>query len=72
MRGYVRVDSLCLGRGSIELLWNYNYIRASVAYTRALQTFCQCPDLVATSVNQKKMFSQKLILVEKFLLDLAI
>ena len=32
----------------IQLSWNYNYIRASVALTGAPQTFCQRPDLVAT------------------------
>ncbi|KAL3800894.1 LOW QUALITY PROTEIN: hypothetical protein ACHAW5_002045 [Stephanodiscus triporus] len=46
--GYVRADSIFLGRGSIQLSWNYNYIRASVALTGAPQTFCQRPDLVAT------------------------
>ena len=59
MAGYVRANSLCLGRGSIELLWNYNYIRASVALTHVLQTFCQCPDLVATNkgyVWDKRLF----------------
>ena len=49
MAGYVRADSLYLGRGSIQLSWNYNYIRASVALTGAPQTFCQRPDLVATN-----------------------
>lgn len=48
LAGYVRADSIYMGRGSIQLSWNYNYIRASVALTGAPQTFCQRPDLVAT------------------------
>lgn len=47
MAGYVKADQVYFGRGSIQLSWNYNYIRASVALTGAPQTFCQRPDLVA-------------------------
>ena len=48
MAGYIRADSIYMGRGSIQLSWNYNYIRASVALTGTSQTFCQRPDLIAT------------------------
>lgn len=41
MSGRVRADGVYFGRGSIQLSWNYNYIRASVALTGAPQTFCQ-------------------------------
>ena len=49
MAGYVKANQVYFGRGSIQLSWNYNYIRASVALTGAPQTFCQRPDLVATN-----------------------
>jgi len=49
MAGYVKANQVYFGRGSIQLSWNYNYIRASVALTGASQTFCQRPDLVATN-----------------------
>ncbi len=49
MAGYVKADEVYFGRGSIQLSWNYNYIRASIAITGAPETFCQRPDLVATN-----------------------
>mmetsp|Transcript_6132 Transcript_6132/g.12775 ORF Transcript_6132/g.12775 Transcript_6132/m.12775 type:complete len:409 (-) Transcript_6132:172-1398(-) len=48
LAGYVAANEVYFGRGSIQLSWNYNYIRASVALTGAPETFCQRPDLVAT------------------------
>jgi len=48
MAGYVKADKLYFGRGAIQLSWNYNYIKASVALTGHSQTFCQRPDWVAT------------------------
>lgn len=47
MAGYIKANEVYFGRGSIQLSWNYNYIRASIALTGAAQTFCQRPDLVA-------------------------
>ena len=49
MSGYVKANQVYFGWGSIQLSWNYNYIRVSVALTGALQTFCQRPDLVVTN-----------------------
>lgn len=48
MAGYVKADQVYFGRGAIQLSWNYNYIKASVALTGHSQTFCQRPDMVAT------------------------
>jgi hypothetical protein len=48
LAGYVKANQVYFGRGSIQISWNYNYIKASVALTGAPQTFCQRPDLVAT------------------------
>ena len=48
MAGYVKANKVYFGRGAIQLSWNYNYIKASVAVTGHSQTFCQRPDLVAT------------------------
>lgn len=48
MEGYVKADKVYFGRGAIQLSWNYNYIKASVALTGHSQTFCQRPDMVAT------------------------
>ena len=48
MAGFVKADKLYFGRGAIQLSWNYNYIKASVALTGHSQTFCQRPDWVAT------------------------
>jgi len=48
LAGYVAADELFLGRGAIQLSWNYNYIKASVALTGSETTFCANPDLVAT------------------------
>ena len=48
LAGYVKADQVYFGRGAIQLSWNYNYIKASVALTGHSQTFCQRPDLVAT------------------------
>jgi len=47
MAGYVKANEVYFGRGAIQLSWNYNYIRASIALTGAPQTLCQRPDLVA-------------------------
>ena len=43
LAGYVRADSIYMGRGSIQLSWNNNYLRASVALTGASQT-CPIPN----------------------------
>mmetsp|Transcript_10322 Transcript_10322/g.22982 ORF Transcript_10322/g.22982 Transcript_10322/m.22982 type:complete len:597 (-) Transcript_10322:109-1899(-) len=43
--GYLEADSLFLGRGPIQLSWNYNYIDAGAALSVDL---CTNPDLVAT------------------------
>mmetsp|Transcript_37463 Transcript_37463/g.76541 ORF Transcript_37463/g.76541 Transcript_37463/m.76541 type:complete len:1666 (-) Transcript_37463:403-5400(-) len=48
MAGYVKANAVYFGRGAIQLSWNYNYIKASVALTGHSQTFCQRPDWVAT------------------------
>ena len=48
LAGFVKANQVYFGRGAIQLSWNYNYIRASVALTGAPQTFCQRPDLIAT------------------------
>ncbi|KAL9187094.1 hypothetical protein ACHAXT_010814 [Thalassiosira profunda] len=48
MAGYVKANEVYFGRGAIQLTWNYNVIKASVALTGASQTFCQRPDLIAT------------------------
>ena len=45
MAGYVKANDVFFGRGSIQLSWNYNYIRASIALTGAPQTFCQRPGM---------------------------
>ena len=42
-------DRLVFGRGAIQLSWNYNYIKASVALTGNANTFCDDPDLVASN-----------------------
>ena len=45
--GYVAADKLFIGRGVIQLSWNYLYVRASVALTGSETTFCENPELVA-------------------------
>ena len=48
MAGHVRANDLFIGRGVMQLSWNYNYDRASMALTGSASTFCNEPDLVAS------------------------
>ena len=48
LAGYIEATSSFFGRGAIQLSWNYNYIKASLALTGNPNTFCENPDLVAT------------------------
>jgi hypothetical protein len=48
LEGYIDASKVFLGRGAIQLSWNYNYIKASIALTGSADTFCNNPDLVAT------------------------
>jgi hypothetical protein len=49
LAGYVEASKVFYGRGAIQLSWNYNYIRASVALTGNPETFCLDPEQVATT-----------------------
>lgn len=49
LAGYVEASKVFYGRGAIQLSWNYNYIRASVALTGDAETFCVDPEQIATS-----------------------
>ncbi|KAL9186071.1 hypothetical protein ACHAXT_005309 [Thalassiosira profunda] len=49
LEGYVAAKHLFFGRGSIQTSWNYNYIGASIALTGSPDTFCDNPDLIATT-----------------------
>ena len=47
--GYVPAKELFFGRGAIQLSWSYNYRSASTALTGDPETFCENPDLVAST-----------------------
>jgi len=47
--GYIPASKVFFGRGAIQLSWNYNYRAASEALTGDPMTFCEDPDLVATT-----------------------
>jgi len=49
LAGYVEASKVFYGRGAIQLSWNYNYIRASYSLTGNATTFCEDPEMVATS-----------------------
>jgi len=47
--GYVAANKVFFGRGAIQTSWNYNYRSASDALTGDSSTFCENPDLIATT-----------------------
>ena len=47
--GYVPANKVYFGRGAIQTSWNYNYRSASDALTGDSTTFCDNPDLIATT-----------------------
>jgi len=47
--GYISASKVFFGRGAIQLSWNYNFRAASEALTGNSKTFCDNPDLVATT-----------------------
>ena len=47
--GYVPANKVFFGRGAIQTSWNYNYRSASDALTGDSATFCENPDLIATT-----------------------
>ena len=47
--GYIPASAVFFGRGAIQLSWNYNFRAASEALTSDPNTFCENPDLVATT-----------------------
>jgi hypothetical protein len=47
--GYIPASDVFFGRGAIQLSWNYNFRAASEALTSDPNTFCENPDLVATT-----------------------
>ncbi|KAL9184328.1 hypothetical protein ACHAXT_002414 [Thalassiosira profunda] len=49
LEGYIPASKVFFGRGAIQLSWNYNYRAASEALTGDATTFCDNPDLVATT-----------------------
>ena len=49
LAGYFLASESYFGRGAIQLSWNYNYIRASMALTGDPSTLCKNPDLIATN-----------------------
>ena len=48
LAGYVDASKVFYGRGAIQLSWNYNYIKASLALTGSPDTFCEDPELVVS------------------------
>lgn len=48
LAGYIDASKVFYGRGAIQLSWNYNYIKASLALTGSPETFCQDPELVVS------------------------
>lgn len=51
LAGYIDASKVFYGRGAIQLSWNYNYVRASVALTGDADTFCNDPEQIATSAE---------------------
>ena len=49
LEGYIPASKVFFGRGAIQLSWNYNFRAASEALTGDATTFCDNPDLVATT-----------------------
>ena len=49
LEGYIPASKVFFGRGAIQLSWNYNFRAASEALTGDSTTFCDDPDLVATT-----------------------
>lgn len=49
LEGYIPASDVFFGRGAIQLSWNYNFRSASEALTGDASTFCEDPDLVATT-----------------------
>jgi len=49
LEGYIPASKVFFGRGAIQLSWNYNFRAASEALTGDPTTFCEDPDLVATT-----------------------
>jgi len=47
--GYIPANKVFFGRGAIQTSWNYNYRSASDALTGDSSTFCENPDLIATT-----------------------
>eukprot|EP00985_Skeletonema_marinoi_P025844 scaffold19363_cov164-Skeletonema_marinoi.AAC.5 len=47
--GYIPANKVFFGRGAIQTSWNYNYRSASDALTGDSSTFCEKPDLIATT-----------------------
>jgi hypothetical protein len=48
LAGYVDASKVFYGRGAIQLSWNYNYIKASLALTGEPETFCDNTELVVS------------------------
>lgn len=56
--GYIPASDVFFGRGAIQLSWNYNFRAASEALTSDPNTFCEDPDLVATTPEVSQLDSR--------------